>query len=1073
MAVNEPNNLLIIPNGIDTPNNNSIGRASKLYVDTTNLDGNLSGVDNDAQSIIEAIDNFTLGGGSTTVEDNLDSTSATNALSANQGNVLNVRVQTLENTAFNSGRSFVRFNDGFTIDRNNIAQFEDKNIIYTAKNDKAIDNPTAPNVVLPNDTEIQAAVPSETYPITFEFTHLGGSDRFDDPTINRVRFIIDGTVQSETLQRDEVAIVTKPAVGQPYEITVGGFDPNDTILPTGVFNLKTDTPINDISTIATELAGVTIVAGDAYLIETGGTWSGLTIPNNSILVAVVSGASLTDSPTNDDWLLLDNPRVNAKSAAFLANWEQDGIRFNGNRNVQVDPANVVEFSAMATGTPQTRRILTNSQGFNRILRYDNVPIQFSDLTGGKLQMLFRVSTTSSSGFPIEPLNMTLHYSDAIQFTFPLNNFQIDSGDVLLEIDIPNIDYSSILNTDVSLRLEYNFRGAVYDGNMIVSAVMNMATGRLHDSIVNIADQRASLVRAELNTRIDNVIGEVDDENRSLEAIQDRISPYKNISLTTPNVNALFLDSTGSDNFPSDLSTMSPVSASNPRFTGGDVALYVAVIPNGNHVLNNITQSSVLALDDSEATVDLGESLTFNNQVYFVFRVTSLTSGDVYEVEDVTTEQVVAWADDITNLEDDVERIDAELEHALLHLTDKVIQVFENEVSVIEESNPTVVATTYNNQLAGSSNTTQTVFYEQSPIAPSGGTKNSKPISDTTGDRARRKLIYFPDNTTYANQAYLVAFDGATGRDLIRYTNGTFNAQVFVPAIPSGTATSTIYPAPSNRVSGAGIWINIPALTFQNGIPVPEADEVFFTRNVPATSVPITVQYRGHANGNIFGASSITLPANQNSITFVLDDGGEQATVEVLRRSGEIRVSVTERVNAGLPTINDVEVILSYTETRTVPSTPATTREVAIESVHTGDQVFAIKPSSTGNLILVGDRTEIDTGYAYTTIFGASENGHLIATSEGATFLDYEDFNPIATTVTDLENHATLPQFGLFTTQYSHETIVNFDTQLTFKNSFNDTIDLSNGLILPSVNGLKRFSVKVKDDGSGLDINEIT
>lgn len=39
-------------------------------------------------------------------------------------------------------------------------------------------------------------------------------------------------------------------------------------------------------------------------------------------------------------------------------------------------------------------------------------------------------------------------------------------------------------------------------------------------------------------------------------------------------------------------------------------------------------------------------------------------------------------------------------------------------------------------------------------------------------------------------------------------------------------------------------------------------------------------------------------------------------------------------------------------------------------------------------------------------------------------------DPIASTVTDLENHASLPQYGLFTTKYTHETIVNLATQLT-------------------------------------------
>ena len=56
----------------------------------------------------------------------------------------------------------------------------------------------------------------------------------------------------------------------------------------------------------------------------------------------------------------------------------------------------------------------------------------------------------------------------------------------------------------------------------------------------------------------------------------------------------------------------------------------------------------------------------------------------------------------------------------------------------------------------------------------------------------------------------------------------------------------------------------------------------------------------------------------------------------------------------------------------------------------------------------------------------------------ATYLNYEDFEPITTTVTDLENHLSLPQFGLFTTNYTHATILELSTQLTVKDASNVT-----------------------------------
>ncbi len=530
------------------------------------------------------------------------------------------------------------------------------------------------------------------------------------------------------------------------------------------------------------------------------------------------------------------------------------------------------------------------------------------------------------------------------------------------------------------------------------------------------------------------------DNSRFEEIEPRLCPYIGVTHSEPETEVLYLDSTGSDTYPPDLTGFNAVSSESTRFTGGDIALFLATPEPGSFALRNITADTIVSLADSEATVDVLASIRdeTTSRTYFIYRVTGLTSGHVYEVERTTSQQVLQWPNDIDNIQADVQRIDAELEHALLGLADEVVQVFEHEITVAEESAPTVLATAFNTGLGDTA--AQTVFYETSPNAPGGGVTNSTPFSDLAGDRIRRKLVYFPEGTAFTNQAYLAAFDGTTGRDLIRYDNGVFNAKVLVPATSAGSSTETIYPAPSTLVSGAGIWINIPALTFQNGLPVPEADEVFFTRNIPPTATELTVQYRGHSNGNIFGTNSTTLAGVGGGAdafaTVTLDTGGELANVQIHWDASQrnIRVSVTEVVRTGLPTINDVEVILSYTETRTIPATTETTRDVQIENEQTGAQVFAVKPSATDTVIIVGDRTEIDTGYAYTTAFGASEDGYLIATTETVTFLNYEDFDPITSTIADLENHAGLPQFGLFTTQYTHETIVALGTQLTVLDS---------------------------------------
>ncbi|BAV81071.1 hypothetical protein [Vibrio phage CKB-S1] len=548
-----------------------------------------------------------------------------------------------------------------------------------------------------------------------------------------------------------------------------------------------------------------------------------------------------------------------------------------------------------------------------------------------------------------------------------------------------------------------------------------------DVTQNIADDGITEPKLSQAVR-DKLNATLPDNSNRFEAIEAQLRGYVNVTHRAPEVGARFLDYIGTGAYPSNLSAFTQVHADSPRFTGGNVAMFVAVPEPGSFTLRNVTTGNDTALVDGP-NVDVIESTNLDGVTYFVYLVTGLTSGHVYEVDRVTLERVLRTDNDIANLQDDIDRLEAEAQQ----IPAAVKQVLDTEVTVTEESNPTLVASAYNRGL-GDTNA-QTVFDEPSPNDAVGGVKRSDNINASPTARRRRKLLYFPAGTDYANQAYLTADNGTSNQELLRYANGQFSAVVRVPAVPQGSQTSTIYPAPATQVSGPGIWVNVPALTFQNGVPVPEADEVFFTRNVPREATVLTIQYRGHANGNVFGESSATLAnvgGSQDAITtFTLNDGSETATVQVWYRASDraIRVSVTESVRTGLPTINDIEVILSYQETRTVPAVPEGTREVALEFEHPGGQVFAFKASSAGNLVIVGDRTEVDTGFAFTSLFASDESGVLVAALETAVFYDYQDFDPIAPTVTDLENHATQPNFGLFDTQFTHETVVALGTQL--------------------------------------------
>lgn len=536
-------------------------------------------------------------------------------------------------------------------------------------------------------------------------------------------------------------------------------------------------------------------------------------------------------------------------------------------------------------------------------------------------------------------------------------------------------------------------------------------------------------------------------------IQQSIPPelLKQVSVTHRFVSsdARFLSAAPTDSYPSQLSDFNQVSVDNPRWQATNTVLFIAVPEPDTYVLLNTTADTEIALDNSEATVDVIESFSDSGITYFVYRVTGIISGNRYEVDRTTREQQLAIINRIDGLDAQI----AELEAEQNEIPNDVRNVLEHNITVAEENSPNRVPSAFNTGLG--SGDTQKVWFEASPNAPATGSLNSNSWSVTSStDRARQKLLYIGENHEYGNAILLNANDGSTGnQELAFYRDGSVFVKQFVEAIPASTRTETIYPAPSNLVSGPGIWINIPALTFRNGIPVPEADEIFFTRNIPTSSTTLNIQYRGHANGNVFGAATTTLNGvggSSDAITTVtLNDGSETVTLEILYRAAtrDIRASITERVSAGLPTVNNVEVILSYDETRTVPGTNAARRDVLLEDgVQSGKStVLAFKPSPTGTLIIVGGEREVDTNFSYTAIFGSDESGFVTVFSEDAVFYDFQNIDPIASMIKTLENHAAEPNNGLFNTDYTHETVLEFDTQIQANDPFGNNVIL--GLIV--------------------------
>ena len=404
-------------------------------------------------------------------------------------------VNTILANSFNSGRGFVPFNDGFTIDNTNLATFEDRNLIYAPKIDKVVD------VFLPSDADIAAA--GLPYPIVFEFTHLGGTARI--PGNNLCRLIVAGGNSSlrddgrGVLQRNDVLIVEKTGVGVDWVATTSSFDTSASILPSGVFDLQTDLVIDNIANMETLLTGRTITAGESFLVEVGGSRFGVVVGDRSVITALVDSPDLTT--TSDDWLVIENGSgsITNEQSLFLNQAARTGTRFDLSRNVFVAPENVLIQNNQATGVPVSEAFLTpNSQNVEtRDLGTLAIPI--NALVGGSLTLEYEIRTAGSSGFLPEFREIKLNYGGS-SFTFNILNTSLNTRESVT-IQIPNADYTAAINVNPTASITYIERGAQWVGSVIINGVTNMLTGTLHDPIINLITNEITPVQTSLGNDI--------------------------------------------------------------------------------------------------------------------------------------------------------------------------------------------------------------------------------------------------------------------------------------------------------------------------------------------------------------------------------------------------------------------------------------------------------------------------------------------------------------------------------------------------------------------------------------------
>ena len=768
-------------------------------------------------------------------------------------------------------------------------------------------------------------------------------------------------------------------------------------------------------------------------------------------------------------------------AGLLAEATSAGTFVDLSDNVRISERNVEELvipavgdlspqSFTLTGRDETQQTVTLHDGTGNLLR-------FSDLQAGRLDLVASFSVSSFTGFEPELVTLRLRYGTSPEhtFDFSLAGHTFESGAVPLSFELPEIPggYASALNDTPVVELIVNERGASFAGSVGVMGLRNTVKGRLYDTVVNLAQNAVAVHRAEVNAQIASLQGREGDfeagVTNNFEAIQPRISPLRQVVDSLPEENeAFFLTSTGSDAFPG-IAAMHRVNPGNPTFTATDVAMWVVVpvsFRDQVHSLENLDDNTAGRLEGlttenagSDPDLDILASLTFEGRSYAVYRRSNVTVGNTFRVVHNSVRTVVDWPDRIDTLESRVDAADQILDNPILGIDRAVAGVLENDTSVTQDASTVANPTAFN---AGLGTGPGAKVLEQSPAtsAPVSGITSSNAISASPADARGRKLFVFHDQSIAADASVLTARNGAATQLLAeKKADGTIEAIQFVPATPSGSAPVTVYPAPSNRVSGSGIWQSIALTTLVKGIPAPLANELFFTRNNASTVRPLTVDFRGHANGNLFGLGQVTLAgyggSSDVSVTFQLDDGSEVATMELawLASSRQLRLRAVDRVRQGLPTINDVQVVLSYQDTRTTPGLPATTRRVPIAQwgADGSDQVLAVRPSGTrltgdvGNdptIILIGNDSEVDTGYHYDALFGNDDAGALEARGDNVSIYDVRDAATIVQPlVVQLEARTALPADGFFSDDHLHGSVLAFGTQVQAQSPSNRAVKI--------------------------------
>ena len=172
-------------------------------------------------------------------------------------------------------------------------------------------------------------------------------------------------------------------------------------------------------------------------------------------------------------------------------------------------------------------------------------------------------------------------------------------------------------------------------------------------------------------------------------------------------------------------------------------------------------------------------------------------------------------------------------------------------------------------------------------------------------------------------------NGAAARQLVRFDGDKVQANVRLAATAATTDDRPVYPATATGVSGAGLYETIETLTFINGVPVPESDEIFYARNLPTTAHRVTLRWRPVLNNRVYPTQTFQLDGVggsaqvSNSVVYT-EPNGARWQIEMLWRPSErdLRVAASRLSSGtGFDTMNRIEVQAIWTYSEPIAAQP--------------------------------------------------------------------------------------------------------------------------------------------------------